>query len=1226
MIFSIQNNEFAIFGNTLDELRGKLINLNDAYERSTGKLLGTGGVFDTLFKQTSKPIVTDELLEDFEAFKSLFNQSSLSAEALAEELGGVDSRIVSYAKTCKNGELTTKGFSASLEGMTLKAKAGQVALKGLSIVGNALAGMAISFAITGLIKGIDYLINREEKLKESLSDSIDAFEATTSEIESLDEQVKTLGESIAELQKLKDTGTISIADDAELQKLKEENDELERQIALKQRQQITEGKEALENARYFSTKTVTSKYDFISTSRDEATAAKQVSVEDEMQLAMDAYKEYKELLKNENLSDGVRSVYEDMLSDAETRIDEMYEILEAERQAYLKLEDAGYALSADDKERLNDLNRFSDVFLLWNHNLTQTKESFTSLNAEQQRAILLNRLLEQGLSDTEANYVVNNISDDDLQEYWDKDFTFIPPVLTDYETAEEYGKAYAEAWLAGVYTVSEEPTSEPPIKLWDQLTTSKEALDSFTSSVNSAYDAYAKLMGTSVSSTDMLSSIMAITEAVSEMGGHLEWEFIGRGANSVELLGNAIEYVSEKYAKSVLSDAGIDVNSKFGQMLANNIIQAQKAAIELENVNTQVDSLQSAYNDLTDIVNTYNNTGRITFDHLQTLLEMEPQYLSCLIDEEGQLRINEQSMLNLANQRLNDAEAQAIQQAIVELGQIALQDEKTAVEENGQAFQDQVDKVATYNSELATTVATATVGASAIRDLNAAITGAEAEGATDDQIQTVLNNLQTKLKLIGELRGNINEGGLGFALSGDDEAGKDYIDAYMAYMETALEAGKIDYETYSTEVAAFLKDMYDKGKIAAKDYHDYTKQMLEVQKDAYDKAISAVIGYLDDQIEDLEEAKDRAEETYQFKIDSIQEEIDLLQKENDERQRQIDLEKAEYELQRALSQRTKKIYTGEKGYIYDTDAESIRDSQDELYNQKYEMNISRLESQIESLEEEMKNATDTLDDQIEKLNEYKEKWNDVADEYEKNQSRMYAEALLGLDWQEEVLDKNESLLLEFQKEYITIQDAIIQKAHESAAAQLEASKGAMAESTAPKNPNPNPDPNPDGNNNGLWYLVDAHGNQVDGTHGYKTKEELLKEYGAPIKMGRFFAKKFARGGKDLKDQIAWTNEYGSEAILSPSRNAILTPIQNHDSVLNPEMTKNLWKWAEINPNMFKPLVKAMDYSNLPVRSDVQPISIEIGDIQLYGVQNVEDLGNQIVKRLPNVMLQAVNKR
>ena len=276
------------------------------------------------------------------------------------------------------------------------------------------------------------------------------------------------------------------------------------------------------------------------------------------------------------------------------------------------------------------------------------------------------------------------------------------------------------------------------------------------------------------------------------------------------------------------------------------------------------------------------------------------------------------------------------------------------------------------------------------------------------------------------------------------------------------------------------------------------------------------------------------------------------------------------------------------------------------------MNISRLESQIESLEEEMKNSTDTIDDQIEKLNEYKEQWNDVADEYEKAQNRMYADGILGLGWQEEVLNGNKSLLTDFKDNYIKIQDAIIQKAHESAAAQLEASKGAVY-SPVPATTE-------------LWYIVDEHGNQVKGTHGYETKEELLKEYGAPIKMGRFFAKKFARGGKDLKDQIAWTNEYGREAILSPSRNAILTPIQNHDSVLNPEMTKNLWKWAEINPNMFKSLIDFNGYANAPIRSDINQPSISIGDIQLYGVQNVEDLGNQIVKRLPNVMLQAVNKR
>ena len=63
----------------------------------------------------------------------------MSADVLAEKIGNVDERIINYAKTCKNGELTTKGFTSSLEGMTIGAKAGQVALKGLALVGKMLA-------------------------------------------------------------------------------------------------------------------------------------------------------------------------------------------------------------------------------------------------------------------------------------------------------------------------------------------------------------------------------------------------------------------------------------------------------------------------------------------------------------------------------------------------------------------------------------------------------------------------------------------------------------------------------------------------------------------------------------------------------------------------------------------------------------------------------------------------------------------------------------------------------------------------------------------------------------------------------------------------------------------------------------------------------------------------------------------------------------------------------
>lgn len=41
---------------------------------------------------------------------------------------------------------------------------------------------------------------------------------------------------------------------------------------------------------------------------------------------------------------------------------------------------------------------------------------------------------------------------------------------------------------------------------------------------------------------------------------------------------------------------------------------------------------------------------------------MEPEYPSCLIDENGQLELNQQSMELLAKQRLNEARAQALLQ------------------------------------------------------------------------------------------------------------------------------------------------------------------------------------------------------------------------------------------------------------------------------------------------------------------------------------------------------------------------------------------------------------------------------------------------------------------------------------------------------------------------------------------------------------------------------------
>lgn len=561
-------------------------------------------------------------------------------------------------------------------------------------------------------------------------------------------------------------------------------------------------------------------------------------------------------------------------------------------------------------------------------------------------------------------------------------------------------------------------TEQELTKLFDKLTTSKDALSKFVSSVQSASEAYSNLMNPNVSSADILSSIQSINEAVSSMGGSLNWEFIESQENSLEVLGNAIDHISEKYAKSVLSDAGIDVNSKFGQMLANNIIQAQKASEQLSNLNTNVDSLQSAYSDLTDIVEAYNETGYLTFDQLQTLLDLEPQYLQCLIDENGQLQLNEQAMVNLANQRLNDAEAQAVQQAITELGQLALHDEKTAVEENAQAFTDAVDDLANYNTELANTIAEATVGASAIRDLNAAIKGAESEGATDDQINTVLSNLETKLQAINSVRDKLNTGGLDSVMktkSSDKKEEDKWLKAFedeFAKLKNLREQGVINEKEYLDQLRKLYHKYFVDREKYIEEFRKYEHEYLSGMYDLYSNVLGAIIdkiekktdGYkdaLDDVIEKYEEQKESAEESYQSQIDdvqsqidniddiiksknkqieAIQNEIDLIRQARKEREAALDVQRKAYELERQQNQKTSLTYTDDKGFVYKANEKGIHDAREELLKAQEDQYIIGLEKNISKIEDEialLEDRKDVLEDQkksyedmIDRSNEY----------------------------------------------------------------------------------------------------------------------------------------------------------------------------------------------------------------------------------------------------------------
>ena len=655
-------------------------------------------------------------------------------DALESASKGTNDATIALMKSANGATVSEERLIAAQKASTVAAKAQSAALKAVSIAANIIAIWAITKGIELATKAIDNYVHRVEIAREKL-------EETTSEIESLKSELDGVGKKIDEIL-AKDE--ISLTDENTLKELQAENNELERRLKLLEAQKELDvndlnrkieakyAKEWGNGRRGITPLNLTDvekeRYnDEINIDVSHGYAIQTVSRDVYAQIQIERAKEL--LALNRDLTDEEKAQYEEIKKYATQEgqaladlTDEYTAITDAEKEQKKiwegLIEDFSVISSSIPGITISIDDRLKAKFAMGKEDSQVISDWIDSLNESEQKVLIGCELDEASL--------------EDLKEYLES------KVVQIEDDVEQ-------------------------ISFFDQLNNSKDSLDKFQSSVKSAYDAYATLLSGNYSSNELLDSIQAINQAMSDIGSEIQWESMFGGGIGIAQVQEVLEREFQKYAESILRDVGIEIGSDFGQMLAHNIVNAQKTSTQLEVLNDQIDSLQSAYSDLTDIVESYNETGYITFDQLQKLLEMEPQYLACLIDENGQLQLNEAAMTELANQRLNDAEAQAIQQAITELGTLTLQDEKTAVEQNAEAFSDAINDLADYNEELSNTIAEASVGAAVIRDLNAAIRGAEENGATDDQINTVLTNLETKLKLIQNVRDQTNKGlsGLG---------------------------------------------------------------------------------------------------------------------------------------------------------------------------------------------------------------------------------------------------------------------------------------------------------------------------------------------------------------------------------------------------------------------------------------------------------------------------------
>lgn len=358
---------------------------------------------------------------------------------------------------------------------------------------------------------------------------------------------------------------------------------------------------------------------------------------------------------------------------------------------------------------------------------------------------------------------------------------------------------------------TKEYSDEMEVSFSSQLISSGESLDNFQESIASATEAYSKLLSGDYTSSELLDCIQTINKAMSDMGGSINWESLKDQADSLSMLGDEIQNISQAYAESILSDAGIDVNSGLGQMLSNVIQQIYDTEAAFGSMNNRIDSIQSSYQTLTGILQSYNETGYINLDNLQSLLTADQNLIAMLQVENGQLVLNQTAYENLVQVQLMEFKAKLDDAAAAEIETLAKQKAEEATNRNADASSTAVAKL---DAE------TAAFNRNTSAAISNAVAKAEESGVSEKDIQDIFDKYN---KIWESAQKNYNSDFPSFmgntassAKSTAKETEKE-VDI-MAELNSEMDKLQSAYESLCD-----IRDTYNKyGKITVDQYQELT--------------------------------------------------------------------------------------------------------------------------------------------------------------------------------------------------------------------------------------------------------------------------------------------------------------------------------------------------------------------------------------------------------------------
>ena len=449
-------------------------------------------------------------------------------------------------------------------------------------------------------------------------------------------------------------------------------------------------------------------------------------------------------------------------------------------------------------------------------------------------------------------------------------------------------------------------------------------------------------------------------------------------------IAQSCDTATEAKKKYLEADTSQETSTSF------EIPDAETLKQQISDLNSAIDSIQSAYDTLNSAVEEYNsNGGQLSIDTIQSLLSLSDEYLACLQVENGQLSLNADAMAQLAQSKLDEAQATAVTQAMTELQAIA----------NGEAAQSTTNYI-TGNAALMSSlaqlsgsyegVAQAAMTAAQAQELSAQISAASAKDKT--ATENVMKGLDTKLKLIQSTKNAISAGNFASVAkksssgsssksskSSTDEL-KEQFQAEYDLLKHNLEMEYITEEDYYNGVQD-LNEKYFAGK------EEYLDEYRKYEEEVYKGLKSYYKSYCDDMMDYYDKKLDASKMSYKEYCDSVSKML------------------ADMHNSGKISDKDWYDYT-----------KTMLEKQKDAYDRALSAITRRLQKEIDAWQAKI----DVLNDQNDALNDQKDNYDKilsaVSNVYDKEIDRLNEQKDLLQDQIDALNDKNDALDLQYRKE------------------------------------------------------------------------------------------------------------------------------------------------------------------------------------------------------------------